>query len=213
MLRFERSSFYLVLSNLVTMVVAVVDGWSLSEVMWIYWAQSLVIGFSNWRRMLRLRQFSTSGFTFNDGPVPETRAGKRLVAAFFAFHYGFFHLIYFFFLFAGEAPPRGLNLIGVIVCVAIFIVNHQYSYRHNLEVDFARRPNIGTMMFFPYARILPMHITIIAGGSLGGQSTGTLLIFLGLKTLADLIMHMVEHRREKGPAVTVPSIGGPDGAV
>lgn len=185
------------MSNLVTILIAVVDSWSLSQVMWIYWAQSVVIGFSNWRRMLHLRQFSTSGFSYNDSPVPETRAGKRTVATFFAFHYGFFHLIYFFFLASESDWSGGTGLPGTLFCVAVFIVNHQFSYRHNLEADLGRRPNIGTMMFFPYARIIPMHLTIILGGGVGGESVWTLVLFLGLKTVADLIMHMVEHRSPK----------------
>jgi hypothetical protein len=48
-------------------------------------------------------------------------------------------------------------------------------------------------MFFPYGRIIPMHFTIIFGGWFGAESTGALLIFLVLKTLADVIMHMAEH--------------------
>ena len=38
-----------------------------------------------------------------------------------------------------------------------------------------------------------MHLTIIAGGSFAGASPWLLLLFLGLKTLADVIMHKVEH--------------------
>ena len=44
-------------------------------------------------------------------------------------------------------------------------------------------------MFYPYARIIPMHLTIIFGSSFGG----TLPLFLVLKTFADAIMHVVEH--------------------
>ena len=56
------------------------------------------------------------------------------------------------------------------------------------------------MMFFPYARIIPMHITIIAGGFLEKsvgvtfQANATLVLFMLLKTLADIIMHTVERR-------------------
>ena len=213
-LKFERSSLYLVLSNLATIVLAVVDGWSLSDVMWIYWGQSVVIGFFNWRRMLHLRRFSTAGMTFNDAPVAETRSGKIQVATFFAVHYGFFHFIYFFFLVAERSPMSGLGLAGIAACIAVFIVNHRFSFRHNLERDLARKPNIGTMMFFPYARIIPMHLTIIFGNSVAGGSTGTLVLFLGLKTLADLVMHMIEHRDGAGgggPPVKVTREGAAPG--
>lgn len=49
-------------------------------------------------------------------------------------------------------------------------------------------------MFLPYARILPMHLTIILGGALGGEGAAVVLIFGALKTAADVLMHHVEHR-------------------
>ena len=81
-----------------------------------------------------------------------------------------------------------------------FVFNHRYSYQHNKKRDSQRVPNIGTLMFFPYARIVPMHLTILLAASLGGNSITALLVFLALKTIADVIMHMVEHadaRRKK----------------
>ena len=48
-------------------------------------------------------------------------------------------------------------------------------------------------MFFPYARIVPMHITIVIGGAfLANQAA--LFMFLALKTIADIAMHVSEHR-------------------
>jgi len=47
-------------------------------------------------------------------------------------------------------------------------------------------------MLLPYARIVPMHITILAGGSLyGGAHAFALFGFL--KIIADTVMHTVEH--------------------
>ena len=194
MFRFEKSALFLILSNIFTIIIALLGHWRLSDVMWIYWGQNIVIGFFNWRRILCLKQFSTEGFTVNDQPVAPTKDTQRQTAAFFAVHYGFFHFIYCVFLFAERADLARLDILGVVVCIAVFAVNHRFSYRHNLQSDLARKPNIGTIMFFPYARIIPMHLTIILGSHFGQHTAGTLVLFLGLKTLADLIMHLVEHR-------------------
>jgi hypothetical protein len=55
---------------------------------------------------------------------------------------------------------------------------------------------VGKMMFFPYARIIPMHLTILFGGILSSWGTFagkmTLAFFMLLKTFADVIMHIVE---------------------
>jgi hypothetical protein len=206
----DTSSASLLFSNLLTIVLAVVQGWRLADVMWVYWGQSVVIGYFNWRRIRALQRFSTDGFTVNDHPVDPTPATKRQVALFFAVHYGFFHFVYLVFLlsfpfdtqrsviphspFPGQADTPRPDVLGIAVCTLAFAVNHAFSYRHNLESDLRRVPNIGTVMFFPYARILPMHLTLILGGFFGAVSSVLpLVVFLVLKTLADLIMHLVEH--------------------
>ncbi len=77
----------------------------------------------------------------------------------------------------------------------IFFFNHRYSYTWNRERDATRKPNIGFIMFFPYVRILPMHTMILMGNHFAGDSTGRLVMFLLLKTLADVAMHVIEHSR------------------
>ncbi len=57
---------------------------------------------------------------------------------------------------------------------------------------FPARPNIGTVMLFPYARILPLHLTILAGFFVAGSLIGV-AFFLVVKAVADLMMHAVEH--------------------
>jgi hypothetical protein len=212
----DSSSASLLLSNLLTILVAVVEGWRLVDVMGVYWGQSLVIGYFNWRRIRSLRRFSTEGFTINDQRVDPTPATKRQVALFFALHYGFFHFMYLVFLlnfpfsaepsiiphspFPGQADAPRPEFLGIAVCTLVFAVNHAFSYRHNLESDLNRVPNIGTVMFFPYARILPMHLTLILGGFCGAVSSALpLILFLILKTLADLIMHLAEHGEWRQP--------------
>ena len=192
-IRNDPSTFFLILSNLATMAFALVEHWNLSVVMWIYWGQSVVIGFFNWRRIRSLRQFSTENFTMNDQPVDPTPATRRMVAFFFLVHYGLFHLVYCVFLVAERGNLSPADAAGALACVAIFAVNHRFSFLHHLERDLSRKPNIGSVMMFPYARIVPMHLTILFGNLLGAQSARALLFFLGLKTIADAVMHKVEH--------------------
>ena len=56
-----------------------------------------------------------------------------------------------------------------------------------------QKPHIGTMMLFPYARIIPMHLIILIGGFFATESPALLVIFLTLKLYADLFMHAIEH--------------------
>jgi hypothetical protein len=203
-LQHDPSALSLIVSNLITIVIALIQGWELSVLMRIYWAQSVIIGLANFVRILNLREFSTRGMRVNGRAVEPTPQVKIQTAFFFLAHYGFFHLIYFFILIGSARMPPGSSG-PVMLCVALFAVNHAYSLIVNLQADLARKPNIGTVMFFPYARIIPLHLTIIFGSFLITGPAG-LVFFLVLKTAADLIMHGVEHARpaaaETGPATT-----------
>ena len=195
----HRSTLVLLGSNLITIVFALVFHWEISELIWIYWAQSIIIGFYQGRRMMSLERFSTEGFTSNDKPVPETPAGKRSTVAFFTFHYGLFHFGYLVFLIEMARPELSrLGWIALVASIIGFAVNHQFSFIANRERDSKRVPNLGKMMMFPYLRIIPMHLTIILGFQFiqKGASSLALLLFLLLKTFSDVAMHVIEHREK-----------------
>lgn len=189
----DSSLWAVVIGNLISLVMALVQGWDIGEIMWIYWAQSVIIGIINVIRMMSLESFSTKGLKMNDQPVPETPAAKRQVAAFFTLHYGFFHVGYAAFLWQ-QLPLSAIPLkemMLLMICISGFVGSHSYSFLRNFDLDFKqKKPNLGTLMFYPYMRIIPMHLTIIFGSML---SMMALFIFMVLKILADVGMHMVEH--------------------
>ena len=189
----DRSMVVLLLSNLVTIVLAVYQQWDVFVLMWIYWGQSVIIGYFNVRRIMDLKEFSTAGFKINNRAVEPTPATQRQTAVFFALHYGIFHLGYLVFLSVDTKVAGSFPVFYVLVCIGVFYLNHWFSYRYNRELEQDRVPNIGSIMFFPYIRIIPMHLMIVAGVSIFGGSTGALIIFLLLKTAADTAMHFVEH--------------------
>jgi Family of unknown function (DUF6498) len=187
----DASLWSLVGANVISLVVAVAQGWTLIDLMPVYWLQSVTIGASYCARILSLDKFSTEGFKINDRAVAPTRQTKRQTAAFFAIHYGMFHAVYLLFI-GTEASPGTFVDPQLWACGLAFAVNHFYSYRYNRDMDRRGTPNIGTLMFTPYLRIVPMHLTIVFGLMASG---GIGLVFFGvLKTTADVAMHAVEHR-------------------
>jgi hypothetical protein len=88
------TTWALLASNLVTLLLALALQWPLSTLLLPYWFQSVIIGYFSCRRMLALREFSTAGMTMGESgkPVPETDAGRRGMVQFFILHYGFFHV-------------------------------------------------------------------------------------------------------------------------
>ena len=193
----DTSAISLLVSNIITLILALIQKWDISDVMWVYWGQSVIIGFFNWKRIRSLKQFSTDGLMMNNQPVVASKVAQRQIALFFALHYGVFHLAYLTFLIQFKSSLSSDAWIWISGCIVMFFFNHRFSYQYNLERDLRRVPNIGTIMMFPYARILPMHLTLIFGSMIGKGSWWELILFLSLKTIADLIMHTVEHRESK----------------
>lgn len=200
----DKSVVVLLLSNLFTIMVAVFQQWDVYFLMWIYWGQSVVIGYFNVHRILDLKKFSTAGFRINNRSVEPTPETQRQTAVFFAIHYGFFHLGYLVFLTIGTGTEGGFPVVSVVLCIGVFYLNHWFSYRYNREQEQDRVPNIGSIMFFPYIRIIPMHLTFVAGMAAFGRSTGALIAFLLLKTAADVAMHVIEHAMARGDARRTP---------
>ena len=216
-------------ANVLTMLVAVWQDWGLLNLLWPFWTQSVVIGWYARRRMLLLQQFSTKDLKLNNQPVEPTPDTQRRVASFFALHYGIFHLGYLAFLLQatwGSEPDGTLavqqegsgetaqflvgqvtSLDGLIIAglALAFWRSHRASHREHVEADLARVPNIGTLMFMPYARVLPMHLTIILGASTGA---GAVWLFALLKTAADVAMHKFEHHVLQSAPAGQPGAAG-----
>lgn len=188
----DLSVWILLLSNIATIYFTVTENWGLGTVLWVYWFQSVIIGIFNFIRILQLKEFSSEGVYINKHAVEPTQGTKHYIAFFFLFHYGFFHLVYFFAILGGKfAAPVGNdgggNGIKYILAMALlFFINHLFSYLYNRPRD-TKKQNIGTLMFYPYARIIPMHLVLVFAPG------GALFYFLLLKTGADIIMHLVEH--------------------
>ena len=97
----DLSLLFLLFSNILTIFFAITENWNLSTIMWIYWFQSIIIGFFNFIRILQLKEFSTEGFRINGRPAQPTQGTKIFTAFFFLFHFGFFHFSYLNILLTG----------------------------------------------------------------------------------------------------------------
>lgn len=195
----DASTWMLLLTNMLTIVLALYEKWDIGSVMWIYWIQSVIIGVFQFIKILDQQKFLMTNVQIDNQPALPTVASKYFIAIFFAFHYGFFHFGYLTFLvmfFGGVKLP----LVTISSLMLLFAGNHLYSFLANRARDRQREQSLGAMMFKPYARIIPMHLTILFGGFLL-ENAGSLvanqlalIIFLVIKTGADLIMHQSEHQ-------------------
>ncbi len=193
----------LVISNIFTIYLAISQNWNLITIMWVFWIQSVIIGIFNFIRILTLNNFTTDNFKINGKQPSSTKFTKYYTAFFYLIHYGLFHFVYMIFLLSTNGIFNGkylsynnsvnpADIIWIILTAIIFFGNHLYSFIANYENDSKKIRNIGTVMFFPYARIIPMHLTIVFGVFLYHSAAG-ILFFMFLKTIADVVMHQIEH--------------------
>ena len=192
----DLSLWTLVGTNILVIAVALNQGWDLGYMLWVYWFQSLTIGIVTFIRILSLKNYSTEGYTVNGNTVEPTTGTKINGALFFMFHYGLFHFVYYIFL--SNANPLNVGTSNsstsiLYVTAVLFLANHLFSFFYNKPDDRIQQ-NIGAVMLYPYARILPMHLVIIFGSELGSAS---ILLFLLLKTASDAAMHLIEHHQFK----------------
>jgi hypothetical protein len=188
------SARHLLLANGATLGAALLLHWPAGWLLWPYWLQSVVIGWYARERMLGLERFSTEGFTSNGRRVPEDDpASKRSTANFFTLHYGFFHLGYLVFLCEEHALHARWDWLVLFACGVSFVLSQRETYAVQHAADLRGRPNLGTLMFTPYLRIVPMHLAILLGAKLGG-GTAMLAGFTALKTASDLLLDRIDRR-------------------
>jgi hypothetical protein len=192
----DPTALSLLYANLITILIALFFQWSVVEVMWVYLAQSCIIGFFNFVKML------TFSLRLNNLSL----AMGLFISVFFLVHYFGFNFGYAFFLlfFSMAANINFFSLfsVGFFFVIIMFFANHLFSfltfYKKSTNYDFSIN-DISKIMFHPYVRIIPMHLTIIFGGIFlitGIFPELVLVLFLLLKTGADLQMHKNEHKSE-----------------
>ncbi|MFM9945886.1 MAG: DUF6498-containing protein [Bacteroidia bacterium] len=207
----DREFWFILVFNL-CLAWGFMEGWlSMDTIVWIYFFQSVIIGISNTVRMGCLKNFSTDNFQVNGQSVEATSKTKRFSTLFFLVHYGFFHFGYFIFLSVGSVGNGSkLDFRMVLINIGIIAANALVSTWSTILQDRDEKPAISSLFFTPYLRVVPMHIFIIVGFTRKANPEilvpvlGTIHIFwvfLILKLVSDLLMHVVIQKTWRGPRV------------
>lgn len=175
-------------------------GWSPFIVMLLFWLENVVIGAFNVVKMLVAgARMGTAGLL-----------GGVALATFFTVHYGLFtavHGLFVVMLFGGvevRSNATGGGFFAPLLAMAGHLLADRDGWlavlaivllQLSLFVQWMARTRelptaLGTLMTAPYARIVILHVTLIAGGflvqALQAPVAGALLL-IGLKLVHDLI--------------------------
>jgi hypothetical protein len=161
-----------------------------TTLIWLYWSQSVLYGLFNFVDILTVREVEIPGQPALD--LSGTLVGgkgsiKAATAWIFLFHYGFFHLVYFIFLFTMKSTgPFDWVLFKyyIVVFLAFQLINFIQHKIYNKR----SKADIGKMFSTPYLRIIPMHLCILIPAFL---HITNLTIFLVLKVITDVLMYLV----------------------
>lgn len=207
----------LVFANLVTLLLAVTGNWDVLTVIFIFWAQSLIIGFFSAISLL----FADTGLLAAEMGKAGAEAGgppvmgrgrvwffKAAVSGFFCVHYGIFHFFYFIAFFGdGSFSLATATDTAVLVPLAFFSFHHLFSLLWSWRATPKGGQFMADSILLPYNRIVPMHLTMFFGFALTSLLSAlgvetllpVLVVFIALKTYMDIRMHIVLHERQEHP--------------
>ena len=198
----------LVIANLIPLVGVLFFGWSVWNILFIYWLENGIVGVINVLKMSTATGDETApGMTVMVDGKPASLMTKVGLIPFFVVHYGIFWFVHGIFVltlpaFFSLMSDSGMTLdIGaVLFAAAALAISHGLSFWWNfLHGGEYRRTTVAALMFAPYKRLVALHITIIFGAlavMFTGAPAAAVAVLVAIKTAIDLGLHLAEHRGE-----------------
>jgi len=178
----DPNFIFLLLGNLFCIYYFQTHDNGFGTVVFIYWCQSMVIGFFNFLDLLTIKNYNSDDFRMDDKPV--TTLNQGCSAFFFLIHYGGFHMAYFVFISTQYFSDADFTII--LISIGLLLIEGAISFIRRKQNN--NTIKYGTLFMMPYVRIVPMHLMILAPAFLGLSPSG---IFLLLKTIADIAFYFL----------------------
>lgn len=200
----------LIVANLIPLAGVLFLGWSVWQILIIYWLENGIVGGFNILKMKRAQgggDGTAVSMTINGRAADEQ--SRAWLIGFFCMHYGMFWLVHGVFVFMlplfGMAATGGEPSFGtmpdpraLLFAVVALLISHGLSYRFNfIGGGEYRRVSPEGQMFKPYGRLVVLHVTIIFGAiaiAFTGASVTAVAILVVLKIALDVGLHLAEHR-------------------
>lgn len=188
------SAIFLIIFNSVPLLGVIFFNWSLFNVLFLYWAENLVIGFYNVLKMSKAQGID-SGKSIIE---PKELNRKSYLIPFFIFHYGMFTLVHGIFL-VSIFGLSNIFSISILIGIVSLFISHGISYIGNfIQKEEYKIVSPGTLFGQPYSRILIMHVVVLFSGFVIQRFDLPILsvvLLVILKTITDLKLHQLEHKK------------------
>lgn len=188
----DLSFWSLLIANIITMVWALKEGWSLDLMIWVYFSQNVILGIF-WPVKV-FDSFADSSY-------------KKKVQSVTVFlpHYLLMHFLYATSLYNFFGKELFTNFKYILTMAGVFFLSEIVSYFSENRLNRTKPLNLATVQLFPYARVLPMHFVMGVGITLEVEGTNPhliVMVFLFLKVFADITIYLVERNSVFGNFVT-----------
>lgn len=175
-------------------------GWSVFEVLLVYWFENVAIGIFHAVRL---------GICSRTNAV----AGGWGTTAFFCLHYGLFTLVHgvFVFVYFGVLSDGILSSKGGLSLPILSVFGWQAAWLvlDTLETQGFKGRDPASMMFEPYPRVFALHVAVLLGGFLIGEMGApvwALAALVVVKTLCDAFFALVFAPGGGSPAETLAAL-------
>lgn len=190
-LKWDLSLISLIVTNIIVIVLAIVQKWSAPIVLAVYFAQTQIIGFFYFFKIIFKQHTITYGLKINQKIIKPTIANKlRLAVIYYIGFYFVMQFVSFFLRFLNLPVPNISQILVAFIGVAIFFINHLISFIINFKTDSEKEETIKELMIAPYLRIIPIFVVLF----FGLWVNALLIVFLILKTIVDVYSHNYIHK-------------------
>ncbi len=174
----------LLLANSIPVFGVAFLGWSVFDILILYWAESVIIGLFNILKMFKVGGIRIIG-----------------VVLFFVIHFGGFMFGHISVLSAllRVSVFQIISSLQLLPIIGLFI-SHGYSYLTNfIDKKEYEKTSAGTLLFAPYSRVISMHIAVMLCGFLfvisDTMTVAKSLILIVVKTWLDYNLHIRAHKK------------------
>lgn len=194
----SKSIIFLLTANVIPIYGVIFLGWRVIDLLFLYWAESAMIGFFNLLKILTAKE-KDSNFGL------QMMIHKFIAVIFLPIHFGVFIAVFGFIIFiiANVIDKTEVSFLAMISSIWIGIlclfISHLYSFLVNYYWGGERyNAPIDKLFWQPYRRLFVMNFTVAGSAALTiifGQQMIMLIFFIVAKTAADLFSHLWEHKK------------------
>ncbi len=194
----------LIAFNLLSLAIALYMGWDPTLILFLYWAENVVVA------LWQIPRFFVARDETADGGYK--LANRLFVTLFFLLHYGIFTFVHGQFVFAlflhqemteNAVLDLVLNTPGLPLALIGLLISHGVQFFSDLANGSATNISVNKVMGQPYKRIVVLHLVVLLSAGLLQLLPNpmiSLVLLAVIKTVVDVVLDRKQMKQQEVPA-------------